>query len=459
MSIQQIQPVKGAGQTRVWIDRLESRYPYRDHSASYSRLVNFSSNAKTPLMNWFRYREGFAGKLIEELIQDSGALPGEVIADPFSGSGTTPVTAQLQGYHGFGIDVNPLSAFIADVKTARYSSETLSACFSMGKQIAAGFPEKATQNKIVWQCPDIARYFTPQSYEALCLLRAYIETLSDQKIQSIFLTAFLCIVEICSNRRRDGNGLRTVPTKVTDVPACFQEKLTAIVTDLQHAEQMKKGAGVCVAGSAKDLSRLTENIFSTGAFSNLPPQQKKIGAVIFSPPYPNSFDYFESYKLELLFGGFAPGIAQIKTYREQAVRSFVGGKTQEESDPLINSLSQEIADAIPRKEAVTGKRDIRTRKVPSMLKGYFADMETVLQECRRCLKPDGKVYIVVDQSAYAGVVVPTDLLLAYLAEQTGFQVVEIIECRKARTSTQQLRLYPHLKNALRESIVVLKNRK
>lgn len=57
-----------------------------------------------------------------------------------------------------------------------------------------------------------------------------------------------------------------------------------------------------------------------------------------------------------------------------------------------------------------------------MIRGYFSDMREVLRQCALCLNPGGKTYIVVDQSAYLGKIVPTDLLLAYLGEQEGFAV-------------------------------------
>ena len=122
---------------------------------------------------------------------------------------------------------------------------------------------------------------------------------------------------------------------------------------------------------------------------------------------------------------------------------------------FVDLVAKEIESAIPEKEKETGRRDTRTRKVPNMIRGYFSDMHEVLRQCAKCLKPGRKVFIVVDQSAYLGKIVPTDLFLAYFGEMEGFEVGRIIECRKARTSTQQLNKYPYLKTALRESIVEL----
>lgn len=423
---------------------LECKYKFRDLTNRYHNLVNFSENAETPFLNWFRYREGFSGKLIRELIIDSGAQKDEIILDPFSGSGTTPVVAVLNGYNGLGIDVNPLSTFIANVKMSKFSYDELCICRNMAKDIL-NLPSKCADKADKYN--DIRKYFTDKNYTDLCSLRDYIDTISNPRIRDIFLTAFLCIIESSSNRRRDGNGLKTVKTKINDVKEYFYMKLLDIVKDLEQSSKGSLGQGLCITGSAINLHDIFMREYSE--------TNKKVGTIIFSPPYPNSFDYFESYKLELVFGGFSKDISGIKTFRDQAVRSFVGVKSQETCDHYIDLFADEIEKAIPLKESETGKKDSRTRKVPNMIKGYFADMKEAIRQCGLCLEKGKKVYIVIDQSAYVGVIIPTDLLLAYISESVGFNVASITECRKARTSTQQLKKYPYLKNVLRESIVEL----
>ena len=121
-------------------------------------------------------------------------------------------------------------------------------------------------------------------------------------------------------------------------------------------------------------------------------------------------------------------------------------------------LCEEINTAIPKKEKVTGKRDARTRLMPNMLRGYFTDMGKVLENLFEAIDVNGHCYIVVDQSAYVGVIVPTDVILASIAEMKGFIVENIIVCRKAATSVQQRKAFPYLGNTLRESIVCLKRR-
>jgi site-specific DNA-methyltransferase (adenine-specific) len=420
---------------------LECRYNIVDLTYRYSDSVNFSENTDVPFHQWFRYREGFSGNLIAELITDSGASKNELIVDPFSGSGTTPVVAVHNGFNGLGVDVNPLSVYISNVKMHQYTKTELMNC----RNLIDSLPEHldARVNKF----HAIEKYFEIINFKALCGLKEFIDSIEDTSSKQILMTAFLCIIEACSNRRRDGNGLKTVLTKVSNVRDYFLRKVEEILCDLESTLSTNLGNGICVTESATKLYSIYNNINRDKGL--------KVGTIIFSPPYPNSFDYFESYKLELIFGEFANNVKGIDKFRKQAVRSFINASDQYESEKYINRLASEIEIAIPLKEAETGKKDNRTRKVPNMIKGYFYDMQEIIRQCALCLEKGRKTYIVVDQSSYVGVIVPTDLLLAYLAEQVGFKVEQIIKCRKCRTSTQQLNRFPYLKNALRESIVVL----
>lgn len=421
---------------------LENEYLIEDGYNEFGKLVNYSMNNGTPFHGWFRYREGFSGKLIEKILSISGALKNEIIIDPFSGSGTTPVTASLNGYHVLGVDVNPISALITSVKLQSYSSNDIAHAWNTLEQVNY---DVITADEDKYE--DIRKYFNSDLFNGLLHIKSFIDGIINEKIKNLFLVAFICIIEDCSNRRRDGNGLKTVKTKVVNVNDIFHQKLTQILDDIKHIkpnEEVKVNVATDTAFNLFDIyNRSNRNI------------QTSTGAIIFSPPYPNSFDYFESYKLELVFGGFVSGIQGIKQLRSKAVRSFIGMKSQNDSDPIIDKIAIEIENAIPQKEQETGKKDSRTRKVPNMLRGYFYDMQEIIRQCGLCLESGKKTFIVVDQSSYLGKPVPTDLLLAYLSEKVGFRVGRIIVCRNAKTSVQQQKKYPFLMNTLRESIVEL----
>ena len=93
-----------------------------------------------------------------------------------------------------------------------------------------------------------------------------------------------------------------------------------------------------------------------------------------------------------------------------------------------------------------------------MLRGYLHDMGQVVRTGMNQLQSGGHMHIVVDQSAYVGVPIPTDTILALIGEKYGHEVVGITQCRKANTSGQQLKSFPYLSQLLRETIVTLRKR-
>lgn len=421
---------------------LEKRYNVISNVETYNQLVNFSQNKDVPIHEWFKYREGFSGKLVDGLIRDAALCADDIVVDPFVGSGTTLVSSVARGFDAIGIDVNPMSTMLSKVKSTKYLDEDIEAVLSeLTKLMAQKENIKITGNE------DIAKYFPSNNYTDLKKIYKFLCGIKDQKIYEILFCAYLSIIEPCSNRKRDGNGLKTVASKVTCVFECFRDKVHQILNDISDVSTGFSAKSYVFTGCANNICDYCQHIQQQ--------TNKAIGCIIFSPPYANSFDYFESYKLELFLGGFIDEKKGINSYRSTAIRSFIGGAKEQHPDKYVELLAQEIADSIPVKEAATKKKDARTRKVPQMIMGYFKDMEDVIDGCYKSLRTNGRCYIVIDQSSYLGKIVPSDLLFAYFAEKHGFIVDKIIECRKAKTSGQQTRQFPYLKTMLRESIVVL----
>ena len=424
---------------------LEKKYQINDRISEFHNLVNFGENLDIPYHRWFKYREGYSAELVKQIITESNISSDEYyILDPFCGSGTTMVVASLLGYSSIGIDANPLSAFITKLKNTHFGKEDVN---RIGNKIKKFVVPKVLSYPNKYR--DIAKYFNEENFNNLLKIKTFIDSINDYKVKIFFLGAFLCIIEDCSNRKRDGNGLKTQITKVKDPITYFKAKLEDMLNDIKkHCIPDNVGTDSIAGNSAY----LYTHILDKNKREN-----KQLGLIIFSPPYANSFDYFESYKLELVFCDFADNITKINKFRHDAVRSFVKNNscTIKNGDPYINMLADEIEKAIPEKEKLTGKKDSRTRKVPTMIKGYFSDMHEIIHECALSLPKGKRCYIVVDQSSYLGKIVPTDLLFGYIAEKCGFKVVKIDVCRNAKTSGQQIQRFPYLKSALRESLVVL----
>ena len=174
----------------------------------------------------------------------------------------------------------------------------------------------------------------------------------------------------------------------------------------------------------------------------------EIGSIIYSPPYANCFDYLEVYKMEVWLGGFVDDYKDFSRYRDVALRSHVNSKFSPEIQNF-NDRVNVISDFI-------GTYNIWNRNIPAMLKGYFDDMHQIIDRSYQVSRDKALCAIVVANSGYKGVVVPTDLLLAEIAEAIGYKVDKIIHARDIRSSSQQMVELRSKNGLMRESIILLR---
>jgi hypothetical protein len=427
------------------LDELQQQYRFRDESRLFADLVNTSTVHSRAFHRWARYREGYSPLLVEELIRRSSLdLSRHYVMDPMCGSGTTVVAANEMGVDALGCDVNPYAVDLTNAKAYHYSEPDL-------KQLddfVLSLTKRGERYQLQFE-HEIEKYFPADNLASLLVIRRAIDELSSTAGIALAKMAWLSVLEDCSNRKKDGNGLATVPCRVTDVHSLFVAKLKTFISDVKshRLHGSLRGEAVECSALSCDLAAKSFDIASG----------KRAAAVIFSPPYANSFDYFESYKLELLLGEYCNSESLV-TKRANAVRNYriCYGYELQSDFGLVEMTCAEILSAIPEKEEITGQRDARTRIVPNLLRGYFDDMYKVLGAIFRSLVDGGRCFIVVDQSAYVGVIVATDLILAALGERAGFEVELISRCRRANTSGQQLKRFPYLRDYLRESIVTLR---
>jgi site-specific DNA-methyltransferase (adenine-specific) len=82
-------------------------------------------------------------------------------------------------------------------------------------------------------------------------------------------------------------------------------------------------------------------------------------------------------------------------------------------------------------------------------------MAAVLRHCRRVLVPGGRCFVVVGNSAYGGVIIPTDSLVARLGLEAGFRQASVVPVRHLTVAPQQRTALRGREAWMRESVVVL----
>ena len=81
-----------------------------EHSYGEDCIPNFSANMEQPRHRWYEFKEGFSLTLVERAIRETkkdNKSTSFTVLDPFSGSGTSPLTALQSRCNAIGYEVNP----------------------------------------------------------------------------------------------------------------------------------------------------------------------------------------------------------------------------------------------------------------------------------------------------------------------------------------------------------------
>jgi hypothetical protein len=412
--------------------------------------VHWKGGADFPLHRWYRYREGYSPRIVSQL------RLGKDVLDPFCGCGSVMIGAALTERASTGFDINPLALFAANVKLRPLSRSQIRRIHEFFRAVAAG----GTVAKSRWTRPALAiadKLFEPAIFGALSEIRTAISQQDDGAVRDFLLLAWLAILEEVGNYFKEGNGIKYRNRKRLKVG--YVRRLEG---EWQRARFGADQKGFVYSAFARHLEMMLEDT-STWRRGTWSRQQVRAGnalelpelvepggfsSIVFSPPYANRFDYFESMKVELWFGEFVRSYEDLAELRKRSLRSHLGADLKK--DKVL----------IPDLEALIGKMDQRASswrmRVPDALRGYFDDMFHVLKNCRTALaRGRGRCCVVVGNSAYAGVIIPTDSLIAMLGIEAGFASATVNVVRPLTVSSQQRKALSGLQSYMRESVVIL----
>ena len=414
-----------------------------------SDAVRWIPAADRPIHRWFRYREGFSPALFDHLPSTGARL------DPFCGCGTTLVESARRRIPAYGIDISPLATFVTRAKTTPISREEAAEFRRLASQSLKAYrrlrPVPAPRFSL------LEKIFLPESLDALLRLRAFVDSVADERIKALLHLAWLSILETCSNAFKEGNGLkyrnkRRRPGRYETVPdwywipkyfgpsvtrfveARWTEQTEAIARDLfEHS--LPKSVTKVVTGSCLDEQNLRF--------------EEPASLAVFSPPYANRFDYFEAFKMELWMGGFVNSAADLAALRKASMRSH-----------LAASRNADVSNwqwLLPFLDEMDSSASSVRMGIKPALAGYFDDTRILLRGLRSALAPHAMVAVVVGNSAYAKSIVPTDALVARIGQEEGYAVDNVLVARHLHVSSQQRAHLGTLDEYMRESVVVLKS--
>jgi hypothetical protein len=318
------------------------------------------------------------------------------------------------------------------VKNRKYSKKDL----TLIKDLLEGFSRRKPKGISAPKYKSLPRIYKDEELKDLLVIRAFVDAQAIDWVRRFLLLAFVSIVEPVSNRIKDGNGIKIAKNKkpVEDIFGLYNSKVMSMISDLNVVQP--SGLGKTIFGS----------ILDDQAFEKI--RDLRFDAAIYSPPYANCFDYLEVYKMEMWMGGFVSEYSDFAQYRNASVRSHVNSS-------FSKFIAHEDLDVNLVASALTGVT-LWNKNIPSMVAGYFDDMTGVLTRTFEVLKVGGASAIVVANSSYQGIIVPTDLLLAKIAKEIGFTVESINKARAIRGSSQHMARQTKFDGLMRESIIILR---
>ena len=422
-------------------DRFAARITVEDGLSR--KLVSYQGNKQVPGLRWMKYKEGFSAKLVRSLLDQTEA---KTFLDPFSGTGTAPLTAGSMGMDGTGIEIMPVGnlsarAIVAAANGLHYnhfiqaSNDLIESLLSDKYDAAFLFPH----------IPITERAFPERTEQDLAKARKFVAGIRDPSLHTLLTLACVSVLEEISFTRKDGQFLRWDPQsgrKVSprlhksDIPTlaqALQRRLDEIANDIPVLQRKYGGATPAFV----DGSSLTE-------LRKLP--DKSFDAVVTSPPYANRYDYTRTYALELVYLGY--NADRLKELRQDLLSATVENRSKRDlllqeygNAPLLhhafsmtdNQSALQEALHILRQEA----HNLSNRNVIPLVENYFTEMALVVTELARLVSPGGSVFMVNDNVRYHGQEIPVDLILSDFAEQSGFRCEAIWTLNRGKGNSSQ----------------------
>ena len=258
-----------------------SQFPYTDYPFSKR---NWGHNLHTLCSYQSRLKASMAYYLIQ-----SFSKPGDKILDPFSGVGTIPFEACLNGRQGFGVDINPVAYHVSLAKIQIPKKEdVLSYLKKLERHLEKNKPDYT-------QVDDYTRqFYHPKTLDEILVARDFFMK-TDKKIKdSAFSFLFSCMLHILhGNRpyalsRRSHNLIPLKPTGPTIYKSVIESCLNKI--NLSFKKPLPK--------------RYKKGDIKMGSVLDLPYKKEYFDSILTSPPFWSSTRFYANNRIRLWFCGW-----------------------------------------------------------------------------------------------------------------------------------------------------------
>jgi DNA modification methylase len=394
------------------------------------RLQSIGTNAGAealPFQSWRHFKEAFAPELIQRAITES-PIPVAACLDPFGGSGTTALGCQFLGVRPVTVEVNPYLADLIEAKLSIYDVDEIARDFSTlvrnaNKQrlkpqrfyssAPPTFVEPGINGRWLFDARVAARM------AAYVAALPSVRRIANRRLFRVLLGGVLINasnVVVSGKGRRYRRHWEQRELTGADLDEAFCQAVESAVRDvLQYGTRAEQRYTVLCGDARKLLA-----------------EQKPVDLCVFSPPYPNSFDYTDVYNVELWGLRYLTQSADNTRLRLATLASHVQIKRHFSPPPAGSVLLDRTIKRLRSRE-----KNLWDRRIPDMVGNYFFDLSKVIRGVRALLQKGGQIWIVVGDSKYVGVRIDVAEIISQLAPNLRCKVVTQEPFRSMRSSIQQ----------------------
>lgn len=331
----------------------------------------------------------------------------DTVYDPFLGSGTTAVEANILGRNAIGNDVNELAVLISKVKTTPISKKELLSLDSLLNKIYNRIEQLYSGKKNGIAKPDILNldlWFEEFVINELVVIKEEIEKISDKDLIDFCLVALSGIIINVSRQDSDTRYVR-VPKNISHFGTYdkFSKQLNKLRKIMSLSSKLiENGNSVFKVADTRNA-----NIF----------EENSADLAVTSPPYPNAYDYHLYHKYRLFWLDMNP-----------------------------HKL---------RKSEIGAHADYSKKNGPNEF-DFMRDMEKCLLNTSKILKPGSYFVLVIGDSILKGRNIKNNEILKQAALNTPFNFV-IEFARNLKLNKKSFN--PKIGNIKTEKILVFENLK
>jgi DNA modification methylase len=387
-----------------------------------------------PLHRFHPYCARFPSQIVEAALERY-TKPGDSVFDPFCGSGTTLVASLAHGRQAVGADIDLLAGMLSEAKCtplapAQYAAwraqfaERLTRAFTDLAQSWRPRPRLRPGTMVsigtlklpIPTFPELTYWFPPQVIAALSTIAEAAHQCQEPHYErAALLSLSACIIAKWPKTLSYAMDIdHTRPHR--RVQRFTLDRV--LMTYLQRLDRTLGCLGTLhhiyhTTGLLDRLHEYVRIVYPHNAREPLPvAADESQAAVITSPPYFNAVDYPRAHRMSVCWmNGYAPtALASRQHYIGLRYAGGFAADTWLQTHPKIRRL-------LPMSILVHAPLVRR-------LCAFFADLEAVLKQSWRVLRPGGHAVFVIANNVIKGQRIASHAILAELARNTGFVAVE-----------------------------------